>query len=318
MVGLGSADHTDVKGWALPYIDVVHDRRHALPQGPFGRESLVHLVQMPDEGLSLIAYTWVDGESLAGHNLIVFGPGVADNVVEHVDGIPVARDLDFDDWRVGGFHLELGEPLRSSKVTFSGERLSCELSFEAMHPPYLYSRGPRGCPPALATDRFEQSGRIRGWVRFDGREIHIDRVGHRDHSWGVREWGALGHYEWVEAQAGDMAVHTYHTEENGVPVTYGYVYRDGRLAHIESAQVDTEFDDQALHRRITMVIRDDADRDTTVRCEAFAHLEFAGHDGIVLVEGALRAVIEGVGGEGFSDFGWAGDRLDRARKESSR
>src|SRR5439155_23542809 len=144
-------------------LDPVHDSRHRLRPEPLARESLVFMLQLPEEDIAAFVYTWVSGESKAGTALCVYGPGIGDEpLFEIVDGIAVPSDQGFDDWRVGGLHSRHVEPLETADVTVNGERASLEYRFEAMHPAYAYGMHRDGCPQWMADERFEQSGRVSG------------------------------------------------------------------------------------------------------------------------------------------------------------
>src|SRR3546814_10821374 len=101
----------------------------------------------------------------------------------------------------------------SDLVRWEGPEASVDFRFEAFHPPYAYSTHAGGCPPYAADDRIEQSGRITGTLRIGDRVIDIRTMGHRDHSWGTRDWGALHFYRWLQSQAGEDMRSEEHTSE---------------------------------------------------------------------------------------------------------
>src|SRR3546814_15734927 len=100
---------------------------------------------------------------------------------------------------------------RSCKMSYvRGEtpEATCDFDFEAFHSPYADGSDRRGCPAYCATDRIEQAGRAKGTLRIGDRVIAFDATGHRDHSWGTRDWVPFQHYEWFVGQVGDeIAVH---------------------------------------------------------------------------------------------------------------
>jgi hypothetical protein len=297
-------------------LDPVHDSRHRLRPGPLARESLVWMLQLPDEQIAAFVYTWVSGESKAGTALCVYGPGIAAGpIFEIVDGIPVPEDQAFDDWRVGGLHSRHGEALGTADVTFTGERASVEYRFEAMHPAYAYGMHRDGCPPWMADERFEQGGRVSGVLRVRGREIGFDTFGHRDHSWGTRDWMMSQHWKWLEAQAGpDTAVHLFEFSALGRTHLRGYVYRDGVMAEVTAADVDFERDERLYHTSIEVVLHDDAGRSTTVTGTTFAVFEFPVAPTTTLNECSMSVEIEGEPGVGHVEMQWPKDYLDHVRE----
>lgn len=301
---------------SIATLDTVHDARHRLPREPLARESLVWMLQLPEEGLAGFVYTWVSGESKAGTAFALYGPGVGDGpIFEVVDGIAVPEDQGFDDWRVGGLQSCHREPLETADVAFAGERASLEYHFEATHPAYNYGSHRDGCPEWIADDRFEQSGLARGVVRVGGREIEFDTTGHRDHSWGTRDWGVAQHWKWLESQAGpDVAVHFYEIQALGRTILRGYVNRDGRVAEVTAVEVEYEHDEQLFHTSIAAVVEDDAGRSTTVRGTTFAKLEFPVSPLATLNECSMSIEIDGEPGVGHVEMSWPKSYLDYVRE----
>ena len=301
-------------------LDPVNDRRHSLSDKPHARESLVFMLQLPEHDVAAFVYTWVSGESKAGAAFCIYGPAVGPApVFEAVDGIPVPYDQGFDDWRVGGVHVRHGAPLQVADVSYAGAGGSLEYHFEAMHPAYNYGSHPDGCPDWFADDRFEQSGRVRGVLRFGDREIPFDTFGHRDHSWGTRDWGVAQHWKWLEAQAvPDIAVHVLECSALGKNTVHGYVQRDGKIAEVTSVASSFEHDERLLHTSIQMVVQDSAGRTTTVRGKTYAMYEFKVSPLATLNEGSMTIDIDGVEGIGHVEMDWPKSYLDYVAEKAGR
>ena len=308
-------DHQQTQVVGPVYLDRVHDARHCLREAKLARESLVFMLQLPAERVAGFVYTWVNAESKAGSAFCVYGPAVGDNgIFEAVDGIAVPKDQGFDDWRVGGAHVRHGEPFKVADVTFRGERASLEYHFEAAHPPYAYGSHRAGCPSWIADDRIEQSGRVRGVLRLGSREIPFDTMGHRDHSWGTRDWGISQHWKWLEAQAGpDLVVHFFEIQALGRSTLLGYVFRDGRMSEVTAVDVKFEHDGQLRHRKIEAIVRDDAGRETTVRGTTFALYPFKVSPLVTLNEGSMTVEIDGAPGVGHVEMCWPANYLEYVR-----
>jgi hypothetical protein len=295
-------------------LDPVHDSRHRLRPEPLARESLVWMLQLPEEDVAAFVYTWVSGDSKAGTAMCVYGPAIGDEpIFEIVDGIAVPFDQGFDDWRVGGLHSRHGDPLEIADVTYTGERASIEYRFEAMHPAYSYGMHRDGCPQWMADERFEQSGRASGVLRVGGREIPFDTLGHRDHSWGTRDWNMSQHWKWLEAQAGETAVHLFEFHPLGRTHLRGYVYRDGVMAEVTGADVDFELDERMYHTSIEAVLHDDAGRSTTVSGTTFSIFEFPVAPTCTLNECSMSVTIDGEPGVGHVEMQWPNAYLDHVR-----
>lgn len=296
-------------------LDPRHDARHRLKKDPLARESLVFMLQLPEHDLAAFVYTWVSGESKAGAALCVFGPAVgAEAIFDIVDGISVPEDQGFNDWRVGKVHVRHLHPLQAAEVTYAGESASLRYHFEAVHPAYNYGSHEGGCPAWVADDRFEQSGRVRGVLTVGGREIHFDTMGHRDHSWGTRDWGIGQHWKWLEAQAGDdLVVHCWELEYLGERAVRGYVLRDGRIAEITGVRSSFKHDQDLMHTYQESVIEDDAGRVTTVKGTTFATFEFKVSPLATLNECSMAVEIDGKPGVGHVEMFWPKAYLDYVR-----
>jgi hypothetical protein len=298
-------------------LDPIHDDRHALSNAPLARESLVFMLPQAAEGVAAFVYTWVTGESKAGAALCVYGPAIGPEAIfEIVDGIEVPRSMGFDDWRVGGLNVRHGKRLQTADLTFVGKRASLDHHFQAMHPAYNYGSHADGCPSFLADDRFEQSGRVKGVLRFDGRSLPFETFGHRDHSWGTRDWGVAQHWKWLISQAApDLSVHFFEIEAVGRNILRGYVWRDGRIAAVTG--VDVSYTDAALEpTSIDALVADELGRKTRVRGTTFALFEFKVSPLATLLEASLSLEIEGRPGVGHVELHWPKDYLAYMRQRA--
>lgn len=300
-------------------LSAEHDARHRLGNYALARESLVFMLQLPEENLAAFVYTWVSGESKAGAAFCVYGPSAgSEPIFEACDGIPVSPQMGFDDWRVGGAHVRHGKSLEVADVTYTSERASLEYHFEAMHPAYNYGSHRDGCPSWFAEDRFEQSGRVKGVLQIGERRIPFDTFGHRDHSWGTRDWGVAQHWKWLEAQASpDLAVHVFECNAIGRTELRGYVQKDGLIAEVTDVRFGFEHDKELFHTTIEAIVEDAAGRTTTVRGTTFAMYEFKVSPLATLNEGSMAIAIDGQPGVGHVEICWPKPYLDYLRQRAA-
>ena len=174
---------------------------------------------------------------------------------------------------------------------------------------------PDGLPAWFAADRMEQTGRIRGTLRAAGREIRLDGLGHRDHSWGVRDWRAPQHWRWfVASTPSGRVVNGWTWIARGTWGFAGYVLRDGRPVPV--ARIDGEPDlDGALRQRGLIATVHDVEGGTTlVELDVFGLLELPDErSGTVVLEGACRARIDGEAGTGQLEAEWPAEYLAQQR-----
>jgi hypothetical protein len=301
----------------IPILDPVHDGRHSLRDLPLERESIPYVVSLPDHGIGAFVYTWVDKESLAGSCCVAFGPGVGKPIFEAVDRIEVGRTRSFDDWKVGKLHLNHDLKLQTARVRVAGDRIGLDARFEALHPAYAYGFHPDGCPTWAATDRTEQAGRFHGVITIDGKDHGFKSTCARDHSWGTRSWDTPQNWRWLHAQAAETCVHFWQIQSRGRTELRGYVFRDGHMAEVTSAEVDFETDDHWLQRRIAAIVEDTAGRSVRVEGKYFAHYPFLPVPSCTLNEGAMSCTVDGSRGVGWTEFMWPTAYLEHLKNEKA-
>lgn len=293
-------------------VDPVHDNRHTLPDSLIARESIPTMINDPDAGIAGFTYTWVNGKSEAGAMLALFGPAVGEEPINQVlADRPVAKDMDFANWQIDGFTMTNDLAFGKSSVTWDSPQAKLDLAFDAYHPPYAYGANKDGCPSYTATDRIEQSGTLKGTITLGEKVIQLDGLGHRDHSWGQRDWGAFQHYNWFEGQAADgVSVHFWRFVALGRINLRGYVVKDGLLAEITALDLDVAFSDDLWQQSFTAIITDEAGRTTEVKAQFHAHHLLPASPLLSLREGAARATYDGQPGIGWMEVAWPPAYLD--------
>ena len=298
-------------------MDIQHHSRHKLEADELQRESIAYLFSLPEHGIAGYLYSWVNGQGRAGSAMFLYGPTVGPDPIEALtNGVIMADDQDFDDWKVGDVHIRHGDN-ESMVGTYEGDRVQIEYRFEPTHPAYLYSCHPDGSPDFIAKDRFEQSGHITGSITLDGTVYPFDTMGHRDHSWGTRHWGIAQHWKWCETQAGpDLAVHFMELHALGNRLVRGYVWRDGAMAEITNLDVKYEFDEHFWHTSAVAVVGDELGRTTTMKGRVFATYKMEPHPMSSNHEGSMELEIEGVPGAGHLEMQWQKPYLDYLQSQS--
>jgi len=293
----------------IPALGLEHDNRHKLDNSEFARESLVYMIQIPEEGIGGFLYTWVTGAGKAGAAACLFGTGLGDTpIFEFCDGIAVPDTMDFFNWQVNGLNVQLKEPLKTAYARYKGDRISVEYNFEANHPAYAYSTHKNGCPQWIANDRFEQQGRAHGSVTIDGRTINFDGYGQRDHSWGTRDWGVNQHWKWVHAQAGsDLSVHFWQLYALGKGHLCGFVNKGGHVAQVTDVDVDFSCREGLRPKSLTAKVTDTAGRVTELDAETYGVFPFPVHPLITMFECPLTLRIDGREGGGWIEMMWPND-----------
>jgi hypothetical protein len=183
-------------------------------------------------------------------------------------------------FKVGSLAYERVEPLKKWRLSFSGEMgdlddarllpevapdsipripVEVELVWEGVAPPFnfkdaepaavaemLVSAGTRlsdlRSVSKVGSEHYEQAGRVTGTMLFDGRRIDFDGSGHRDHSWGVRDWSAPRAWTWLTCQFGDeLAFNLSRVAIETVDIFNGFLCHGGENFPVRRASLATEF-----------------------------------------------------------------------------
>ncbi|MCE0761934.1 hypothetical protein LWC35_03255 [Pseudonocardia kujensis] len=281
----------------------VDETRHALTPGGHDRESLVWAVPLPEEKTTVVVYTWVNGDDVAGAAAMVFGSAVGDQVFEVVDGVDVGR-ADFADWAVGPLHLALRAD-GSSSVRFAGEQAQIELEFVGTHEAYPYSEHVEGCPGFFADDRVEQTGRVTGRANIGGRTVEFAAAGQRDHSWGTRDWAAMTHMKWLNVVTDVDTVHLVELQAFGRTHLRGYLVRDGELSPLATAHLVPAFDPDLYYRSVTGTVTDRRGRTVELALDADPHhFTWQVHPRLRIHDSMLAGTANGLPAAAYADASW--------------
>jgi hypothetical protein len=268
----------------------------------------MYILCLPEHGLGAFAYTWVNGDGLAGRLVTVYGDeGPAPLVFDLIDNEVVSRKMDFDDWKVAGLTVRQGAPLRDAYVHYRGRNLSLELNYSANHPAFSYNSHPAGCPGWLAANRYEQSGSAHGTLELHGRRISIASTAHRDHSWGRRAWGEPTKYMWFIAQSGAaLSLNVMVIDIDASRTVLGYVARDGVALAAVQADVVEDLDEHLRPRGVRATFTDEAGARMAFVGRKAAMMEFEWAGGrCIYVETTLGCELDGRPGVGHLEYMWS-------------
>ncbi len=292
------------------------DLRHEHGSDPRWRESLYWNFLVPEASLGGVVYFRLDpNASLAAVMVIVYRGFEAVPAYLYLRTAPAAPSLELDDVSAAGLHIRRLEPLRKFHLTFAdGERIGLQLTFTGIHPAFDYARDPSWKGAAVATNRFEQAGRLEGRLRIAGQEFAVSGFGQRDHSWGVRDWDLIQHYKWFAIQAGErLAVHIAQFIIRGEVSYAGYVFDGAEPCRIVDADIRTTFaEDGITQRHIEAAIRDERGTTTAVEGSLYALTEVP-MERSLLLEGAGRFVLNGQPATGIAEYLWPAAYVEHAK-----
>jgi hypothetical protein len=284
--------------------------RHKLT--PEGRESLAHILLMPEHNIAGYIYPTMLGTGVGKSTACFFSPDFPEQIVEVVEG-PVPDDMNFGDWRHGPLHMAVVEPLKAVNIAWDGARIRFTGAFTATHPAYGFSSHPRGNPPYFGDDRTEQHGRVVADLELDGRKLHHEGFLIRDHSWGPRVWGLNQHYKWIHATTGDSSMHFFEMQAFGRTELRGFLFKDGEMRHLDRVDYDFVYGDDMLQKTFNVTVTDTAGRQSQIAFTMFGMLT-SSHDPKTLINtGCATLDFDGKPGVGVCEFAWNKDYFDLAK-----
>ncbi len=150
----------------------------------------------------------------------------------------------------------------------------------------------------VASEHYEQVGAWTGEIRVDGEKIGIQGSGHRDHSWGERDWKAPERWTWLTAQFGeDLGFNLSRVLIKSVDLFNGYVCRSGRNIPLRRAWLDTDFEEDGITQKaVRLLLQDKTGWEAEVEGVPRTVVP------LVLQEGSHRTVVN----EAFTLYRWQG------------
>lgn len=275
------------------------------------RDSLFWELILPEEQLGIHIYFYLTDKGKTGYAVVVWGQGKEPVVLKLAQGT-VAEDMDLDDFEFKGLTVKQPELRRTAEVSYRSDDVDIDFNFKAFHDAFSYRSNPDGLPAWFAENRLEQTGRVTGFLETGGRRIEWDRVGHRDHSWGTRNWGIPHHWKWFVAytESGSV-VNGWIWIARGEWGFAGYVVRDGVTIPVSHIEHKAQYHDDMTQRRLEANVIDITGETTHLVLESFGVVKLPTRDPMstVIYEAACTATINGEEGAGQFETHWPGPYL---------
>jgi len=273
------------------------------------RDSLFWELVMPDEQLGMQIYLYLTDRGRTGYNVVVWGEQRAEPIALKLASGVVDESADLDAFSFGGLTLKQPELRKTCEVQFRSDDINIDFDFDAIHDAFSYRSNPDGLPEWFAQNRLEQSGRVRGFLEVGSRRVEFDRIGHRDHSWGVRDWGVPQHWKWFIAYTpSGRVVNGWIWIACGEWGFAGYVVKDGVTVPVRTIEHRAEYDQSMTQRRLEADVLDVTGEVTHLSMESFGAVTLPTHDPLstVIIEAACVASIDGEVGAGQFETHWQG------------
>ncbi|MHA1264569.1 MAG: DUF7065 domain-containing protein [Candidatus Helarchaeota archaeon] len=123
----------------------------------------------------------------------------------------------------------------------------------------------------LEQAHYEQSGIVEGVFTFkDGKTRKISGYGHRDHSWGVRDWVQIDAWYWtsVQFQNGEIALNSWLNFVKGSYYTHGFISSAKENIPIRKIEVEAiEYDSNSAPKNSTFILIDQKGKEYRLTAE---------------------------------------------------
>ncbi|MFX0133770.1 MAG: hypothetical protein ACFFDN_09005 [Candidatus Hodarchaeota archaeon] len=210
------------------------------------------------------------------------------------------------------------KPMDQWKVEFEDKKFKLDVTFDARFPVfnYLSHEDPLEALEkygvemleVAAQQHYEQGMKAKGTLilKKTGETRNIDCLGHRDHSWGTRDWVTIDRWNWISAQFDDKTINIARVEVLGKILQTGFIStKDGNI-HIKSVEVTTKTkEDGKTPVSSTFVLTDEKGNKTTVVSNTIQsiHLPLPSPRGKTEVfEQIVTFKCEGNEGDGISEY----------------
>lgn len=302
--------------------------RHPHSDLPEWRESQWYCFDMPEYEMGgAIYYAYTPNTPTPNARLIVYltrGWNRTPNTLLYTFDreFPIPAD-EWDDLRVGDVaRFRRIEPLKRWQISFNdGERLSIDFEADLFAGNWHWIDNVLETPKFLAGDRYHRPYAAVGEMVLDGKRYPLRFCGDSDHSWGPRRWGPLYKSKYVAGQCGrDWAMSLIEIANlDGAIAPYGFVWDGKRMSAISGLEIVADYDDDGLHRAVSMNIIDDESRLTRVDGTCFASAPTQ-TDTVFNVDCYSRFTVNGGEheGSGILSFYWNRDYYHRVMKRAPR
>jgi hypothetical protein len=186
----------------------------------------------------------------------------------------------------GGLKIEVIEPFKRLRVTYSGKVCLMEDPHDMADPSSAFSKNPslpctvdldyvgaspmmggetvrvdgqpivRDASKSFAKAHYEQHVNATGFFQIGDERFEIDGYGLRDKSWGPRFWSAINWYRWCPLNFGpDFGMMLSVVCGDAEPREGGMVFRDGVYDYISQCKMTTDWDENGYQTALRASVK---------------------------------------------------------------
>ena len=143
----------------------------------------------------------------------------------------------------GKLRFELIQPHELWKIHFNDGKRFAQLEFTGRFDPFAYDARQAYQQGVLEQEHYEQGCFVEGTIKLaNGKELQIDCYGHRDHSWGLRNYAAINEWNWIAAQFPWCTINIIKLHIGAKHETAGFLSSLVGNQHLTDITLKTHFD----------------------------------------------------------------------------
>ncbi len=144
----------------------------------------------------------------------------------------------------GKLTFELVKPNQKWNVILETEKINMDFAFFGRFPPFRFDSAKAYAKDILEQEHYEQSCKVNGTVKFpDGFSIKVDSYGHRDHSWGLRDYSQITKWDWMQAQFNDYAMNIIRLTIGKKTEISGFLSTKDGNTEIVDSRIETKYEE---------------------------------------------------------------------------
>ena len=141
----------------------------------------------------------------------------------------------------------LVEPNQQWNISFDDGIRFAELEFHGRFPTFTYDPDQAYAKGILEQEHYEQACTVKGNVRLkDGTRLDIDCLGHRDHSWGSRDYAGIDKWYWVAAQFEWCTIGLIRLEIGDKTETAGFMATSKGTKLLKDIEIETRYEEDGV------------------------------------------------------------------------
>ena len=179
------------------------------------------------------------------------------------------------------------KPMNEWRVLYEDRKVKLDINFKGRFPVHNSAEGEDPIKSieefgieildVAAQQHYEQPMIATGTLILKKKDEtrSINALGHRDHSWGTRNWVKIDGWNWVSAQFKDKTINFFRSKVLGKVPQYGTIFSKSGKTLIKKVEVSTETkDDGKTPKSSTFTLTDENGKVITVVSKTIFSLHF--------------------------------------------